>query len=272
MGPRTPDGSMTQSVEASLQQDHHLGEVHESLAPLLLALGVTFTLGGLLVLPLAFIGLPLLVHAIRMWVREDVALWKHRPVHDPHVWGDARWAMVWIIITEVIIFASFFAFWFWARWHTIHWEGAVGGVWPAEGVHHDLTLVTVNTVILITSGAFAHRGVDDLVRGDPVKAGRMFLVTIALGALFLLIQLYEYTQAGFLWGDHAYGTAFFALTGLHGLHVLVGLICFITALILMRKGHYSATHNDSLHAIVYYWHFVDVVWILLYFIVYLEVI
>jgi len=253
-------------------KEHPLGEVHESAAPILLSLGITFTLGGLLLLPLAALGLPLLIFSLQKWVREDVGLWKYRKETDAHEWGDARWAMVWIIITEVIIFASFFAFWFWARWHTIHWEGAVGGLWPAAGVEHNLQLVTVNTLILVSSGVFAHKALDNLVTGKVTSARNMFIATVILGLTFLIIQLYEYSQAGFLWGDHAYGTAFFSLTGLHGLHVLVGLICFMVSLVPLNKGYYSPTHNDSLHAIVYYWHFVDVIWILLYLIVYLEVI
>ena len=223
------------------------GEVHSSLAPIMLALSVTLCLGGLLIWPLAVLGIPLLVLSISNWMREEVDLWPYRPTRSSAGdWGDASWAMVWIIITECIIFASFFAYWFWARWHTLSWESAVGGSWPATGVEHDIALEKF--------------------------PGKSLYAAIALGLAFLAIQMYEYSNAGFLWGDHPYGTAFFSLTGLHGLHVLVGLLVFIVVAVLMRNGHMSTDRHDGYRAVTMYWHFVDAVWIVLFLVVYLEVI
>ncbi len=88
----------------------------------------------------------------------------------------------------------------------------------------------------------------------------------------MAIQMYEYSNAGFLWGDHPYGTAFFSLTGLHGLHVLVGLLVFIVVAVLMRNGYMSTDRHDGYRAVTMYWHFVDAVWIVLFLVVYLEVI
>lgn len=251
--------------------DSQNGEVHESLAPLLVSLGLTLSLAGLLQPLFAIIGLPLLIYGIWNWVSEDVALWKYRPdtTEEP---GDASWAMIWIIVTEVIVFSAFFAYWFWARWHTISWEDAVGGSWPAAGVVHDMTLVSINTVILVTSGFTAHKALDSVKEGNYANSKLMLRITVLLGAIFLAIQAYEYIHAGFTWKDHAYGTAFFALTGLHGLHVLVGALSLFVICQLIGKGHIHKNHWDSFRAVVWYWHFVDVVWVLLYFIVYLEVI
>ena len=248
------------------------GEVHQSSVPIELAFAVTLCLGALLVLPLAILGLPLLVHAIFRWVREDIDMWEDRPLPVKGEWGDSRWAMVWIIATEVIVFASFFAFWFWAKWHTISWDGTAGGTWPAEGVVHDLGLVSLNTIILLSSGVLAEQAIRRLAHGEIEAAKLRIGLTVLFGLTFLTIQLYEYSHAGFFWGDHAYGTAFFSLTGLHGLHVLVGVIAFIVVWFLIRSGHYTPERHESLHAIGWYWHFVDAVWILLYLIVYLEVI
>lgn len=252
--------------------NHSLGEVHNSSVPLEISLGITLTLAGLLLWPSLIIGLALTVHAIYRWVTEDAAMWNDRPTPKGDGWGHASWAMVWIIATEAIIFASFFAFWFWARWHTVNWENAVGGSWPADGIEHNMVLVTVNTLILLTSGFTGHKALHALREGDSDKSKLLIRVTVVLGLVFLGIQIYEYLHAGFLWGDHAYGTAFFSLTGLHGLHVLVGIICFVTACQLISRGYYTKERNDSFQAITWYWHFVDVVWILLYLIVYVEVI
>ncbi len=252
--------------------NHDLGEVHNSIFPLELSLGIALTLAGLLVWPFLIIGLALTVHAIFSWVKEDIALWTFRPTLSTGEWGHASWAMIWIIVTETIVFASFFAFWFWAKWHTINWENAVGGSWPASGVSHDMTLVTFNTVILLASGFTGHKALHSLKEGNVKQSKTLLRTTILLGLSFLGIQLYEYTHAGFLWGDHAYGTAFFALTGLHGFHVLVGIICFVVAHQLISHGYFTKERHDSFQAITWYWHFVDAVWILLYLIVYVEVI
>lgn len=266
----------SETVEMSgdnpLSSVHGEGEVHNSLMPLILSLGIALTLAGLLVWPFLIVGLALTVFAIFSWVKEDVAMWDSRPLRKSEEWGNAQWAMIWIIVTEAIVFASFFAFWFWARWHTVTWEDAVGGSWPVEGITHNLTLVSINTLILISSGFTGHKALHALREGDVSKSKLLILVTSVLGLVFLGIQIYEYTHAGFLWSDHAYGTAFFALTGLHGLHVLVGVVCFLSAHQLLSRGYYTKDRNDSFEAITWYWHFVDVVWILLFLIVYLEVI
>jgi len=275
----TPANSMESLTEgvrlkiaSTADHEHHPGEVHNSLAPVETALAVTLCLGGLILWPLALLGIPLLVHAIYSWIREDLDMWRFRGGREWQGWGDSKSAMIWLIVTEAIVFASFFAFWFWAKWHTVSWDGSVGGAWPAEGVHHDLSLVTLNTVLLISSGFFAHSGIIRLGRGDVRKAKTFLEMTIVFGLLFLGIQAYEYAHAGFGPGTHPYGTAFFALTGLHGLHVLVGVIAFIVARRMLSTGHYTPERHESLHAIGWYWHFVDAVWILLYLIVYLEVI
>ncbi len=248
------------------------GEVHNSPAPVLMALAITLCLGGLLIWPLAVLGVPLLVFSIFTWLREEVGLWAVRPPRDPAEWGDASWAMVWIIVTECIIFASFFGYWFWTRWHTVSWDGAVGGTWPASGVEHDIALVGFNTVLLLASGVLAHHSANKHAKGDGAGATKVLYGAILLGAAFLVIQLYEYANAGFLWSDHPYGTAFFSLTGLHGLHVLIGLVALSVIGALMHGGHIPSEKHDGYRAVTMYWHFVDAVWVLLFLIVYLEVI
>ena len=136
---------------------HELGEVHNSSVPLEISLGIALTLAGLLIWPSLIFGLVLTVHAIYRWITEDAAMWEDRPTPKADEWGHASWAMIWIILTEAIIFASFFAFWFWARWHTVNWENAVGGSWPADGIEHNMFLVTVYTLILLTSGFTGHK-------------------------------------------------------------------------------------------------------------------
>ncbi|MDP6864406.1 MAG: cytochrome c oxidase subunit 3 [Candidatus Poseidoniaceae archaeon] len=265
------------SVESSAwtaNMNHHgdEGEVHSSIVPLLFSFGVTLSLAALLLWPFALIGLPLLLLSIFLWIKEDVAMWEHRSISEEKM-GDVSWAMVWIIVTEVIVFGGFFAFWFWAKWHTVSWDGAIASAtWPPEGVHHDLRLVAFNTGLLLSSGIIAHFALHAHDSGRLTTARKHLRITMLFGLVFLFIQATEYANADFTWKSHAYGTAFYALTGLHGLHVLVGLIALSIVHKLHSGGHYENGRRDSFQAIVWYWHFVDVVWLLLFAIVYLEVI
>jgi cytochrome c oxidase subunit III len=268
----TEDNAIADSLwKANMGSHGEPGEVHSSLVPILFSLGVTLSLAALLFWPFALIGLPLLLASIFQWVKEDVAMWKYRASSNEKM-GDVSWAMVWIIITETIVFGGFFAFWFWAKWHTISWSGAVAtSGWPSAGVNHDLMLVGFNTILLFSSGIVAHLALHAHDAGRSKAAQKHLKVTILFGLIFLGIQAYEYINAGFYWNSHPYGTAFYALTGLHGLHVLVGLISLGTVKYLHSKGHYSEGRRDSFQAVIWYWHFVDIVWLLLFAIVYLEV-
>ena len=248
------------------------GEVHSSLVPFLFSLSVTLALASLLIWPIAILAVPMLAWSIFAWVREDVTLWELRTV-SPEKMGHASWAMVWIILTEVIVFAGFFAFWFWAKWHTVSWDGAIASSsWPPAEIHHNMMLVMFNTALLLSSGIIAHLSLHAHDRGSLARSRRHLHITIGFGALFLAIQMYEYMHTGFTWKDHPYGTAFFALTGLHGLHVLVGIIALGGVAFLHKRGHYDNGRRDSFQAVIWYWHFVDVVWIMLFLIVYVEVI
>lgn len=248
------------------------GEVHSSLIPLLFSLSVTLALASLLIWPIAILAIPMLALSIYAWVKEDVALWNDRKVTEGKM-GHASWAMVWIIITEVIVFAGFFAFWFWAKWHTVSWDGAIASSsWPPADIHHNMMLILFNTTLLFSSGIIAHLALHAHDKGSYHRSRLHLYTVIFQGFLFLAIQMYEYSHIGFRWGDHPYGTAFFALTGLHGLHVLVGILALSVVAILHKGGHYRDGRRDSFQAVIWYWHFVDVVWIMLFFVVYVEVI
>lgn len=247
------------------------GEVHNSWTPLLISFGFTITLAALLAPILAVIGVPLLVYSIYYWIKEDVGMWKDRNVINEKM-GDASWAMVWIIVTEVIVFGGFFAFWFWAKWHTVNWDGAIAdSTWPAEGVHHNMAFVGLMTFLLVASDLFAHKSLKERDAGNYSSAVKKLWLAVVLGVMFLVIQAYEYYVAGFTWASHPYGTAFFSITGLHGLHVLAGAVALGIVAFLAGKGLYDQ-RRDSFQAVVWYWRFVGVIWLLLVAVVYIEVI
>jgi|TARA_B100000959_G_scaffold84331_1_gene89753 heme/copper-type cytochrome/quinol oxidase subunit 3 len=249
------------------------GEVHGSIQPFLSALGITLLLAGLLIWPLIPIGLILVVYSIWNWINEEVNLWPERSSTTQGTYP----ATVIIIITEALIFGAFFVFWFWAKWHTLYWDSVEsdfseevlpGRSWPPQGVNFNLGFVAFNSLLLFASAYTANKYLK-----SPSSTNIWLQATIILGFIFLLGQGYEYYNlyAEGLDQKSSFGTAFFALTGIHGLHVLVGIVVLSILFWLERSNNLSST-SQLPESIVLYWHFVDAIWILILLIVYSEAI
>ena len=152
-------------------------------------------------------------------------------------------------------------------------------VWPPliPGLHtyyerFDWHLPTVNTVVLLSSGVTMHFAYQALRKGDTRRMLFLLIVTIILGVGFLSGQAYEYTHVvDVRFSSDTYGSTFFLLTGLHGIHVTGGVIFLLVVLIGTLRGKYTQ-HNDMVvHASTLYWHFVDAVWVVLFALFYLTV-
>jgi cytochrome c oxidase subunit 3 len=174
------------------------------------------------------------------------------------------------LTSEVMFFGSLFATYFYLlgsqQWpppgtveHAVKW-------WP---------IPAINTVILLSSGVTCHFALDAITKNNRRRFISLLVVTIILGVLFELGQGYEfynaYVREGFTLEFNQFASAFFTMTGFHGLHVLGGLV--ILALVLGRalRGQFSAQHHVGVAAATLYWHFVDVVWVFLFGILYLAV-
>ena len=178
-------------------------------------------------------------------------------------------AMVFFIGSEVMLFGSLFTAYFFVRFN-------VADQWPplnaaGEPFELPILLTGINTAILVSSSFTLHWGEHRLKHYNDRKGlERGLLVTLLLGATFLIIQINEYVHLGFTPQDQAFGSTFYTLTGFHGLHVFVGLtlltLCFIR---VKRARDFSPTWATPLQAGSLYWHFVDVVWVLLFVLVYL---
>jgi cytochrome c oxidase subunit 3 len=171
--------------------------------------------------------------------------------------------IVWLA-SELMFFAGLFAAWFTTR-------SANGDAWPPEGVELDVARTAVATVVLVASSFTIHAAVVRAEHGDRRGAVRWTLLTVLLGALFLGNQAAEYTllvDDGFTFGSNAYSSLFYLLTGFHGLHVLGGLVLML-ALTAVGTGRTKAPLDESLTVASYYWHFVDVVWVAMFTVVYL---
>lgn len=177
-------------------------------------------------------------------------------------------AIILFIGSEIMLFGSFFAAYFFARFN-------VADQWPplnsaGEPFELPVLLTGVNTAILVASSFTVHWAEHRLAHGDRTGAARGLLVTLFLGGTFLIIQINEYIHLGFTPQDTAFGSAFYVLTGFHGLHVLLGFSLLLFCLIRLRRAHdFTPTWSTPLKAASLYWHFVDVVWVLLFILVYL---
>ena len=229
-----------------------------------------------------FAGLIGVVFTMYAWwsdvIREASVEGHHTPVVRLH----HRYGMILFIFSEVMFFVA----WFWAFFNSSLFPGdpvqfarteLFLSVWPPHGleVFSPWKLPLLNTIILLSSGAtltWAHHGLLHDNR-DVLKKGLM--ATIGLGLLFTCIQAWEYAHAPFAFSfDPAhpdatnYGSTFFMATGFHGFHVIVGTLFLIVCLFRTFKGHFKPDQHLGFEFAAWYWHFVDVVWIGLYIVVY----
>jgi cytochrome c oxidase subunit 3 len=169
--------------------------------------------------------------------------------------------MLLFIISEVMIFGAFFTAYFFIRI-------AEGEPWPAPGTHLPVPVAFVNTLILVSSSFTLHWAETSIKRGNRfgLKAG--MLSTFLLGCTFLFIQINEYANIGFAPQDHAQQTIFYSLTGLHGSHVFVGLLILLAVTVRAFRGHYSPESHRGVDIPGIYWHFVDIMWIVVFTTVY----
>ena len=144
-----------------------------------------------------------------------------------------------------------------------------GAPWPPEQFHLPIYVAGVNTAILVTSSFTMHWALQSIKRGNRPGLLAGLVLTFMMGLAFLLTQMLEYARVGFAPHDQAFGSAFYGLPGLHGAHVFVGLTLLLFATIRAFRGHFSAEDHRGVEIPGIYWHFVDVMWIVVYTTVYL---
>jgi cytochrome c oxidase subunit 3 len=172
--------------------------------------------------------------------------------------------MLLFIISEIMVFGAFFTAYFFIRFV------AEGHRWfPFDGNELPVAIAGFNTAILLSSSLTMHWAQTSVKNGNyfGLKAG--MLLTSLLGATFLSIQLNEYVHIGFSPQDFAQGTIFYGLTGLHGAHVAVGLTLLLTVTVRAFRGHFSPEHHHGVEVPGIYWHFVDVMWVIVYTTIYI---
>ena len=171
--------------------------------------------------------------------------------------------MLLFIISEIMLFGAFFTAYFFIRVvNEAHW-------FPIDGVGLPVAIAGINTAILLSSSFTMHWALEG-ARNENRQALCVGLLTTALlGLTFLSIQVNEYFHIGFAPSDSAQGTVFYGLTGLHGAHVFVGLTLLTMATTRAFRGHFTPKEHRGVEVPGIYWHFVDVMWIVVYSTVYL---
>jgi cytochrome c oxidase subunit III len=183
------------------------------------------------------------------------------PGHEEH--PDLRvLGLLTFLASESLMFGGFFA--------TYLFFNSTTAVFPPKGTEVELFLPAINTAILVSSSFIIHLG-DMAIKRNSVWGMRFwYFVTAVMGATFLAGQIYEYQHLDYSLSTNIFANCFYILTGFHGLHVFIGLLLILGVLWRSRRqGHYSATKHTGIEMAEIYWHFVDIIWIILFLLLYI---
>ena len=252
-----------------IHSNHPYHLVEKSPWPILASLGAIFITTGLLKWfhnydrTLLLIGLFRIFIIRYQWFRDVSRESSLQGLHTLKVTQGLRWGIILFIISEILFFFSFF----WAFYHrSLNSTLELGLIWPPEGVipFNAFQIPLLNTAILLASGVtvtWAHHRISENI---DKRVTQSLLLTIVLGVYFTGLQVLEYYEATFTIRDRVYGTTFFVATGFHGLHVIIGSTFLFACLFRVRLGHFTRNHHIGFEGAIWYWHFVDVVWLFLY--------
>ena len=239
--------------------------------------------------PVNILGIVAMLAVLYFWFGEAISE-SEGGLYSARIDISYRWSMSWFIFSEVMFFGAFFGALFYARSITMPWladldhkllwpdfsahwgTGGPGGVVDKFQTMGPFPIPTINTALLLASGVTLTISHHALRVGDRSKTALWLFATILLGAIFMGFQAYEYMHAyselNLKLTSGIYGSTFFMLTGFHGFHVTMGAIMLSVVLYRVMKGHFTADHHFAFEGAAWYWHFVDVVWLGLYVVVY----
>jgi len=214
-----------------------------------------------------FIGLISVILIIYKWWQDVVRERTLQGLHYLKVIIGLQIGILLFITSEVLFFFRFF----WGFFHrSLSVTDNLGRLWPPVGVvrFDPFDICLLNTAILLASGVSLTWSHHRLLHGNYNDSINGLVITILLGIYFTLIQGIEYIEAMFSISDRVYGSVFYVATGFHGLHVIIGRLFLLVCLIRIIKSDFSINHHIGYEASIWYWHFVDIVWLFLYRVVY----
>ena len=250
-----------------IRHPYHL--VDESPWPLISSLGALFITLGLVIwfhtnsMSLFCLGLTIILLTMYQWWKDVVKEGRMQGLHTNLVELGLRWGIALFIVSEVLLFVSFF----WAFFHSrLAPTFEIGRYWPPIGVvtFDPFQVPLLNTIVLLASGVAVTWAHHAIMANHFLAAKQRLMLTIVLGLYFTALQALEYYESSFRMADSVYGRTFFLATGFHGLHVIVGTSFLIVCFMRHNKFHFSPAHHFGFEAAAWYWHFVDVVWLFLY--------
>nr|YP_010297088.1 cytochrome c oxidase subunit III [Plator insolens]UMI39148.1 cytochrome c oxidase subunit III [Plator insolens] len=201
------------------------------------------------------------------WWRDVVRESTFQGFHTSMVLSGLMVGMILFIVSEIFFFISFF----WGFFHSsLSPTIELGVMWPPQGVSpfNPFQVPLLNTVILLASGVTITWCHQLLSSNNMEYALKSLMMTWLLGLYFLMLQGFEYYMASFGISDSVFGSVFFMATGFHGFHVIVGTVFLLSMWFRMMNKHFSYSHYFGFEAAAWYWHFVDVVWLFLFSVIY----
>lgn len=209
----------------------------------------------------------LTTYFLKQWFTDIVTEATFEGNHTTPVQRNIRFAMGLFILSEVMFFFGFF----WSYFHfSLSPSIWIGCVWPPAHIevipYNRLPLL--NSVLLVVSGITLTASHKAIVLGSFIRTRRFLFLTIVLGLIFVFCQWLEYNLAQFSFSDSVFGSIFYLMTGFHGLHVIVGLLMLSVCYFRLIRWHFTREHHVGFLCSIWYWHFVDVVWLMLYLFVY----
>lgn len=247
--------------------------VDESPWPLFGSLGGLFLTTGIVSwfhldsIYLFLLGVLLLLLVISQWWRDVRREGTVQGLHTSITELGLRWGIALFIVSEIFFFLRFF----WAFFHSsLSPNVEVGRIWPPFGIQvfNPFQVPLLNTIILVSSGIRVTWAHHSLIEGNYSQTFKGLLITVVLGIYFTILQGLEYFEASFTFADSVYGATFFIATGFHGLHVIVGTLFLTVVLVRHNRKEFRSAHHFGFEAAAWYWHFVDVVWLFLYLVIY----
>lgn len=216
---------------------------------------------------LLFLGLFTIILSRYQWWRDVTREATFQGLHTIKVTQGIKWGIILFITSEVLFFFSFF----WAFFHRrLNPTLEIGLYWPPSGIliFNPFQIPLLNTIILLRSGVTVTWAHHAILEKNFSETSAGLTLTVLLGLYFTALQAIEYIEASFSIADSVYGSTFFVATGFHGLHVIIGTLLLLSILARHLNFHLSSYHHFGLEAAIWYWHFVDVVWLFLYTFIY----
>lgn len=254
---------------------HRFHMVDPSPWPFFAALSAFSMLGGLTLymhryingFNIFFFGFLLVIANAIVWWRDVIREATFEGQHTFDVQKGLRLGMGLFIASEAMFFFGFF----WAFFHaSLAPSFSIGGVWPPVGITpiNPWLIPLLNTFILLTSGVTLTWSHHVMKAGTSLESKKALGLTLLLAVIFTLLQYFEYKHASFSIADSVYGSCFFLITGFHGSHVIIGTLFLAVCLGRLYKAHFTRQQHTGFLSAIWYWHFVDVIWIFVFCFIY----